>query len=1062
VALVTVFCFLWSWVLAPSAKAAAEAASHIPPIGSLLVAPDWLAIADHFAPSLLGVSPIHSQSTLPTFTNLQGADPATILSEVGHLIRWVSPVQLSAWKRELTAHQSSNQRLARLHIWLGEYALAQDEQPETAIWHFRQAEHSVGKTDPAYGMAVYDTALAVYYEGAYQASADDFHALLKSRLIGYPRQTAALWYKEASECTQYHASHEKIGIPEPTRLDPLCAAAAIAARLQSMSLPFDKANVLKAVHVGGEGSTLQDIIDAGPKLSLSIRAVRADDAGLMRLPKPLVAWVERDHFVAVIDANKQGVSYLCSDCGPWPGGRVDLTWKQWHTMSPGIYAMITKPGSGWDQAISEAMLAPQGLSQQAGGVRVASANLAGLGLAKLAPQAHVLAALLAGHVIDQTQKETGVGCGNHPNTLHSSFQHCACDQSPGGDPVELATEEEQYTPAPDLTVYNPYGPSVSWSRIYNSLRAMAPDYESDDWGPGWSQNYNVALYDPTMVYAFGTNLGNQTTSGGPTTGSGSTTGSNSTSNTGSEVTTNATSTSTSGTTSPPPPDFWLTLSPESHTVQACSAPPSLTSTVSVGGGNGFSGTVSLSVNVSGNPQSGPNVTASLSPTSVSLPPNETSTLSINIPSGVLPGTYTITVTGTCPGFTNQTATYTLTITSCGTESTSGTTTGENPINPFTGVQSSPEGGLITEDGSQPPPTYSPPTAGNKDLILPNGADITIVFPTTGANDLSATCTAELNNSVDGVPLTVVWSRGANTDQFGQYVITLPDRTVWTMSHIPVTDTRIMPQTETGVPYVLTQITDRTGHSLTLNYGYLTYAETISAPDPNTNPPTVAVTLGYQSYGAITEVGYQGPQTYYFPGFFPLLSTITGDGGTLLTIKRVADYEAAYNSNYQPQVGDVSAGNIVTVNDCYGREILYHTGTYSSQNVVAQAPQSLQCLDYVSLVQTSAPPLDAELPQNWTETGTGGSTYWYAGPTDTPAARYSMVYTNVTNGDQGTGNGGETIPCLSLINFPSPTGSGMAHMAINYNSLSYVSSVVDANGNTRAYTELHHGDRPGAR
>src|SRR5262249_15707444 len=126
-------------------------------------------------------------------------------------------------------------------------------------------------------------------------------------------------------CVEYHNSHAKIGIPEPIALDPLCAAAAVAARLREMGRPYDEETVLKAVRVTGEGSTLQDVVDAGPKLGLSIRAVRADDAGLTNLPKPLVAWVERDHFVAVVAANKKGVSYLCSDCGPWPGGRVNLT-----------------------------------------------------------------------------------------------------------------------------------------------------------------------------------------------------------------------------------------------------------------------------------------------------------------------------------------------------------------------------------------------------------------------------------------------------------------------------------------------------------------------------------------------------------------------------------------------------------------------------------------------------------------------------------------------------------------------------------------------------------------
>ena len=64
--------------------------------------------------------------------------------------------------------------------------------------------------------------------------------------------------------------------------------------------------------------------------------------------------------------------------------------------------------------------------------------------------------------------------------------------------MNLATGEEEYTPPTDLTVYNPIGPSVSLSRLYNSLRPTDSTYESDDFGVGWSHNYNVTVYDPTV------------------------------------------------------------------------------------------------------------------------------------------------------------------------------------------------------------------------------------------------------------------------------------------------------------------------------------------------------------------------------------------------------------------------------------------------------------------------------------------------------------------------------------------------------------------------------------
>lgn len=1032
-ALAVAFLFVWSWILAPAAKAAESTRVNLEPAKAWLNTA-WSGVTAVFAPmSVYGGA---GHLALPS-------DPATLLNDVGHLTRYPSQEQLKSWRNSIRSHHPCVARLAQLHIWLGEYALAQDQQPEEAAHHFRLAESLIRKTDPAYGLAVYDTALAVYYEGAYSAASDDFHSLLASRLVGYPRQTCALWYREASECAQYHESHTNIGIPEPTRLDPLCAAAAIAARLRTMSLPYDQRTVLKAVHVTGEGSTLQDVVNAGPKLGLSIRAVKADDQGLIHLPKPLVAWVERDHFVAVVKADHKGVSYLCSDCGPWPGGQVDLTWRQWHTMATGVYAVITMPGSTWDQAIQAALAIPYGRESQP--VRVASTNLSGLGIGKVAPQIHVLAALLESHVIGGPPPDQGqfIGCGNKISSMHPSLQNCPCDHSPNGDPVELATGEEQYTPPADLTVYNPYGPSVTWSRIYNSLRATSPEYLSDDFGAGWSHGYNVVLYDPTMTWSFGDSGGYSSGSGGQGTGGsggGTTGGSTSTSGT-------TGGTGTSGSTTGGSPDFWITLSPTSDTVQSCAA-SAPTSTVYVNAANGFSGSVTLSASVS-SPSNG--ITAVVNPGSVNVSSTATTqgyttaSLQVTVPSGTTPGTYTITVTGSSTGYSNQTATYTLTVDQCNN------TTGENPINPAATTPRSQEpqvlkmGNVMPEDMGLP--TYSPPAAGNKDLILPNGADITIVFPTTNSGDLSANCTAELNSSAGGVPLVVTWSRSSINGQFGAYSITMPDRTVWTMSHVNI-QADVAPEQETGVPYMLTQITDRMGRYLTLNYAYTIYSDQ-QTQAPGEGGSTFTLGYGAPGYGGSGGVAWLGAGEYSVPSYFPLLTSIQNMYNTpLLTVTRVRDYMA--HSGAVPQFGDQTAGNIICVSDCYTRYVYYHTGAYATQNVPTAYPQGYQELDYVSQVTTEVSAWqDFENPANWTQqTGLG---QYYSGPSDTPTALFNLQYAAVGNNDPGNGNGPETLATLGWVSQPSPTGSGSATMAITYDSSGYVTSVVDANGNTRQYT-----------
>ena len=68
-----------------------------------------------------------------------------------------------------------------------------------------------------------------------------------------------------------------------------------------------------------------------------------------------------------------------------------------------------------------------------------------------------------------------------------------------GDPVNVALGEEEYTPPADLFVYNPIGPSVTWGRIYNSLRGHDNVHNFDDFGYSWSQPFNFGIYDPDFL-----------------------------------------------------------------------------------------------------------------------------------------------------------------------------------------------------------------------------------------------------------------------------------------------------------------------------------------------------------------------------------------------------------------------------------------------------------------------------------------------------------------------------------------------------------------------------------
>src|SRR5947207_654466 len=168
----------------------------------------------------------------------------TLLDEVGRLTRPVSDSEIASWKRDLKTTHPPLEYAARLHVWLGEAELAKNQQPDAAIWHFRQAQRLSFPNESIHGLAAYDSVVSTFYAGRYAQAAAGFDRLLKNRgLSGYNRRTVALWKRHADGCAGYHADHHKLGIPQPKQLDPLCGVSGLAICLQALGLPHDKARI---------------------------------------------------------------------------------------------------------------------------------------------------------------------------------------------------------------------------------------------------------------------------------------------------------------------------------------------------------------------------------------------------------------------------------------------------------------------------------------------------------------------------------------------------------------------------------------------------------------------------------------------------------------------------------------------------------------------------------------------------------------------------------------------------------------------------------------------------
>lgn len=69
--------------------------------------------------------------------------------------------------------------------------------------------------------------------------------------------------------------------------------------------------------------------------------------------------------------------------------------------------------------------------------------------------------------------------------------------------MNLATGRESYVPNPDLTVYNPTGPDVTWQRSYISNQALAENsgYGSPGLSRGWVQNYDLRIQGTAWSWA---------------------------------------------------------------------------------------------------------------------------------------------------------------------------------------------------------------------------------------------------------------------------------------------------------------------------------------------------------------------------------------------------------------------------------------------------------------------------------------------------------------------------------------------------------------------------------
>jgi len=450
----------------------------------------------------------------------------SLLNDTGRMARAVSTSQVSTWRTELAANTLSRRGIALRHLWIGEWQMAHEENLIGAQSHFDTAAHMTAVKDKVHGLAVYDTAVDLMLAGCYEKARVSFEALLTSRkpLSGFDAAACSLWARHARACAGYHTERAKLGIVEPERLDPNCGAAALGMWLRANNLPYDQATVVKAVRPTGRGSKTREVEAGAERLGLETKTVAADEAALPYLPKPLMAFVEHDHFLAVTGTDKEGVTYNCSDCGKWPGGYQHITWAQWHKLEATEYTLFAKPFTAQASLIESIPVAEKFLNTQGSSVTETPHS-------RTWRRHHVCAITPSGQCgipnysqqcdcqrncpIDGSGGGGGGSSPSGPSVGGGGGNGGGGDSGGGGSfrggveiggtggggdnwgggiiEINMATLQAEHKPAPDLTVYNPTGPSVSFQRQYDSLSPVT----GVGLGLHWSHNYAYSLlYTP--------------------------------------------------------------------------------------------------------------------------------------------------------------------------------------------------------------------------------------------------------------------------------------------------------------------------------------------------------------------------------------------------------------------------------------------------------------------------------------------------------------------------------------------------------------------------------------
>lgn len=407
----------------------------------------------------------------------------TLLTPAGTLARSLPEYQLKRWHREIALTQVAPERKAVLHLWLGEYELGNNREAKKARTHFDRALVLATKGSLVSGLARVDRAMALFYEGDFTQAERAFTNLTRLKIVerGVDRQSCLQWLRHVQAWAGQHRYHAQQGIREPLKLDPYCGVMALSSCLKAQRCDLSRKQLLKICPISGRGSSDKNLVAAAQTLGFRALKLKTNEQGLIALPKPLIAYVEHDRFVTVLHADQNGIEYTCCDCGS-----QHLTWKQWRLLEANPCITVTRPGTTEDVWLMDILEKRQVTRLSRLQKRCLLTNN---------KPSHAIPPALLKSILITRYGGNAAYCGAPADGPGSNGNNHG--KPSDSDPVNLATGAEEHAPPPDLTVYNPKGPSVVWSRTYNSLfnPAFKVCPHPLDYGVGWSHSYNVFVND---------------------------------------------------------------------------------------------------------------------------------------------------------------------------------------------------------------------------------------------------------------------------------------------------------------------------------------------------------------------------------------------------------------------------------------------------------------------------------------------------------------------------------------------------------------------------------------